>query len=113
MDFESHSNVYVPKMSIWGSHSDIVNALKKRKRLPDSTSLEPSLKNYLDSPYGQLRDDPVKIWKNLLPITSPFFKITGTSVPSERFFSKAGAIIRAERNLLSPNHAGKLLFLGL
>ncbi|GAB6025295.1 hypothetical protein CHUAL_010712 [Chamberlinius hualienensis] len=81
----------IPEMSIWGSHSDIVNASKKRRRLPDSTSLEPSLKNYLDSSCDQLRDDPVQIWKNLLPITSPLLKLAlkhlavpGTSVPSQR-----------------------------
>lgn len=38
--------------------------------------------------------------------------MVGTSVPSERLFSKAGQVMTDSRNRLTGEHLNKLLFLG-
>ena len=37
--------------------------------------------------------------------------ITGTSVPAERVFSKAGELISQRRSVIKPKHVNMMLFL--
>jgi len=84
----------------------------------DTSTAVTIIRQYMDLPYLNLNDDPVKFWKNhysvLDPLTEMAFKylcIPATSVPSERIFSKAGQIVSQQRNRLSPKHVDILIFL--
>lgn len=90
--------------------------LMKSKTTDTSTAVT-LIRQYIDLPYLNLGDDPIKFWKNhniiLDPLTEVALKyacIPATSVPSERIFSKAG-IVSLRRNRLSSKNVDMLIFL--
>ena len=63
-------------------------------------------------------DDAIAWWKThwasfplLSKMARKYFSTPGTSVPTERLFSKAGEIISAKRNRLTSEHVNMFLFL--
>jgi len=50
-------------------------------------------------------------FSSLVPVALKYFSIPGTSVCSERMFSKAGQVVTARRQRLSPHPVEKLVFL--
>lgn len=50
-------------------------------------------------------------YPNLYEIAIKYLSIVGTSVPSERLFSKAGNILTEKRSRLSGTRLSKLIFL--
>ena len=76
------------------------------------------IKLYLQKPPVDFDSDPLEWWsiqKDELPIIATLAKkylcVCGTSVPSERLFSKGGHIIGDLRNRLSPSTVNMLIFL--
>lgn len=76
------------------------------------------LKHYLDQPMIDRKESPIRYWLRLASvyptlsvIAKKYLAIVGTSVPSERLFSRAGNILTDSRNRLSPDHLQQLLFL--
>ncbi|KAJ8969216.1 hypothetical protein NQ317_015266 [Molorchus minor] len=70
------------------------------------------------NPLLERMEDPLKWWKEkqaVYPILSQFVKkrlcITGTSVPCERIFSKAGLILTERRYRLGANKMAQIMFL--
>lgn len=79
---------------------------------------EREVQRYLDYPSCDLDMDPLEWWRAeqkrlpaLASLASKYLCVCGTSVPSERLFSKAGLIVNNLRNRLSPEHVDTLLFL--
>lgn len=65
-----------------------------------------------------INTDPLQWWKvncSMYPRLSQFAKqrltVSGTSVPSERIFSKAGQLVSAKRACLSSRNVDTLIFL--
>lgn len=75
------------------------------------------LKTYLGQPLLTLKDDIFQYWnditvrKVLKELAIKYLSVVGTSVPSERLFSKAGNIATESRNRLHGSRLSKLLFL--
>ena len=73
---------------------------------------------YLHLPTVNPDTDPLLWWKDeskhlpfLATLARKYLCLCGTSVPSERLFSKAGLIVSGLRNCLSPNNVNMLVFL--
>jgi len=73
---------------------------------------------YLQEPLIARSNDPLKWWnenKNIYPtlfeIMKRRFCIQGTSVPSERMFSKGGQVVTEKRNRLSSKRVEQIIFL--
>ena len=82
------------------------------------TTAEMELQYFVNLPNLQRGCDPLKWWKaqtHALPemtlLAKKFLAIPGTSVPSERIFSKAGQIVSKRRSSLKPKNVDMLLFL--
>jgi len=76
------------------------------------------VRQYMDLPYLNLKEDPMQFWKNHFSVLDPLTElalkyacIPATSVPSESIFSKAGQIVSQRRNRLSPKNVNILIFL--
>ncbi|XP_066602495.1 E3 SUMO-protein ligase ZBED1-like, partial [Prorops nasuta] len=76
------------------------------------------IKQYLQQPVIDRHQDPFIHWQtlihaypNLYPVAMKYLSIVVTSVPSERLFSKAGAIKNENRSRLTGKRLNKLLFL--
>lgn len=89
-----------------------------RSETTDTSTAVTLIRQYMDLPYLNLKEDPMQFWKNhfsvLDPLTELVLKyacIPVTSVPSERIFSKAGQIVSQRRNRPSPKNVNILIFL--
>ncbi|XP_015794375.1 zinc finger BED domain-containing protein 1-like [Tetranychus urticae] len=111
------TQVIVPEpeseLNLWSLHNNLVS----RITTVDS-SLNSSLKHYLELKNIDLKDDPLDFWKrykenfhHLHNIAIKYLNIPATSVPCERLFSKTGQIINEKRNRISPSHVNALCFL--
>lgn len=76
------------------------------------------LQEYLQQPLFPPSSNPLIWWKtnaekfsSLVPVALKYLSIPGTSVCSERMFSKAGEMVTARRQRLSPHSVEKLVFL--
>ncbi|KYN50002.1 hypothetical protein ALC62_00029 [Cyphomyrmex costatus] len=74
------------------------------------------LKYYFHQGNIPVENNPIEYWlshsnKNLQDLAIKYFSVIGTSVPSERVFSRAGRIMSDDRNKLSGDHLDKILFL--
>ena len=76
------------------------------------------INNYLDQPTVESDYNPLQWWKEhscvfplLAKMAKKYLCVPGTSVPSERIFSKGGIIVDPFRSRLSPSHVNTLVFL--
>ena len=83
-----------------------------------SSELTIQMQQYLCVNNLERKQDPLEWWKwncHLYPhvskLAKKYLSIPGTSVPSERIFSKAGQIISERRNRLKPKHVNMFTFL--
>lgn len=102
---------------LWSFHDDLlksktVNTTQQQDEMPTD------LKHYLNQPMIDRKENPICYWikfasvyPTLSVIAKKYLAIVGTSVPSERLFSRAGNILTDSRNRLSPDHLQALLFL--
>ncbi|XP_039967783.1 zinc finger BED domain-containing protein 4-like [Bactrocera tryoni] len=81
--------------SLWEDHHKLVHKSWKLSKADDTISDELAI--YLRCPVGRLTENPLEIWKDLeiqlpqlKPIAYKYLTMVGTSVPSERLFSKSG-----------------------
>ncbi|KAH9634429.1 hypothetical protein HF086_008263 [Spodoptera exigua] len=103
--------------SLWDNHHKLVSKSWKSSQSDDAISDELSM--YLRSPVvGRLNENPLEIWQDLkiqfpmlYKIAFKYLTIVGTSVPSERLFSKAAQIVNQQRNRMKGKRLSKLLFL--
>ncbi|KAF2884629.1 hypothetical protein ILUMI_21537 [Ignelater luminosus] len=104
-DSSDHSDKPEDNFSLWDDHHKLVHKSWKTAKSDDAISDELSI--YLRSPVGRLNENPLEIWNDLkiqLPklhtIAYKYLTMVGTSVPSERLFSKAAQIVNQQRNRL-------------
>lgn len=91
---------------------------KRKTTITPATTGTLILKQYLELPYLQRSKNPLEFWKKHKNIFPELYKmqlkylcIPGTSVPSERVFSKTGQLTSARRNRLSSKNLDKIVFL--
>ena len=82
-----------------------------------SDDFDNQIKQYLQEPVEKLTCDPLIYWHGsnftcLKYIAQEQLAVIGTSVPSERLFSKTGRIMTKERCNLDASHLSDLTFLG-
>lgn len=112
-----HSEKQEESFCLWDSHHKLVSKNWKSTQSEDAISDELSI--YLRSPIvGRLNENPLEIWQDLkgqfpklYKIAFKYLTIVGTSVPSERLFSKAAQIVNQQRNRMKGKRLSKLLFL--
>lgn len=105
----------INKNSLWSRHE----AMLSRVGESDVTSdIDTQLNQYLREPYMDMDTDPIQAWKTLkfsfpkmYEVAIRYLSIQGSSVPSERLFSKAGTIVSQERSRLLGKRVNKLVFL--
>ena len=86
--------------------------------LNDAEKVEKEVNHYLDLPCADPESDPLHWWRSerkrfpiLAMLATKCLCICGTSVPSERLFSKSGFIVNHFRSRLKPDSVDKLIFL--
>ena len=96
----------LPKERLGTQHLSLVECVSKE------------ITHYLDQPCEEVQSDPLLWWKThntsyplLAKLARRYLSIPGTSVPSERLFSKGGIIVDPFRCRLSPDHVNTLIFL--
>ena len=84
----------------------------------DTERVEKETNYYFDLPAADLESDPLHWWRSerkhfpiLAMLAQKYLCIFGTSVPSERLFSKSGFIVNEFRSRLKPESVDKLVFL--
>lgn len=101
--------------SVWTYHEELVLKHNETQSVTKG-ELDFDFRLYLNSPTVNLDVDPFLYWSNsssipLKKLADKYLSVVGTSVPSERLFSKAGRTIAETRNRLSGERLSKLLFL--
>ena len=87
------------------------------EEITSEEKVEQEMRRYQDFPTLAIDVDPLEWWKSeqknypmLAALAQKYLCICGTSVSSERLFSKAGYIVNAYRNRLSPDHVNTSFF---
>lgn len=87
------------------------------KRTPNSDALV-EMRQYTQLKHIERKEDPLAWWREnasvypkLQLLAKKYLCIPGTSVPSERLFSKAGELISNRRSQLKPKNVNMILFL--
>ncbi|XP_066599447.1 E3 SUMO-protein ligase ZBED1-like isoform X2 [Prorops nasuta] len=116
---DNYESVAMKENDFWFYHENLVILKKRRRSLNNirNNEMPSELKYYLDEPPINIDDCPIQFWylkspTSLCKLALKYLSIVGTSVPSERLFSKAGRILTESRNRLNSIHLQHLLFLG-
>jgi hypothetical protein len=82
---------------LWTFHKEVVSKSAEKATEFGEGELHPELNMYLSMSVIALTDNPIIFWESYKHKCEPFYVLArrfmstaGTSVPSERFFSKAG-----------------------
>lgn len=99
---------------VWAHHKRLAHS----KRSKDGDTKINEVSQYMQNPVCNLSENILQVWEDMKPIYPALYRIAqkylcavGTSVPSERLFSKAGATASKTRNRLTGSRLSKLLFL--
>ena len=102
--------------SLWASFDRKVCQATSHRT--DSTDSFIEVKRYFEAKVIARKDDPLLWWKenghqfpHVTKIAKQYLAIPGSSVPSERLFSKAGELISQRRSQLKPKNVDMILFL--
>jgi len=104
--------------SLWSDHDELV-ARSIAASVDDFGVVYPlELRQYLAKPISPSNEDPLVLWEgmkhefpHLYKLQSRYLPMLGTSVASERLFSKAGLIVTDLTSRLTPEHVSQRLFL--
>lgn len=90
----------------------------KRSKVTISTTATIMIREYLEMPVFDRKEDPLKFWKNhnctfkeLYKLACKYLSIPATSVPSERIFSLTGLLTKDRRNRLGSEKLNQIVFL--
>ena len=115
---EPFENELAPKKTnqLWEEFDKRVEETSTRRSATTNATVEKQ--QYFQQKNIPRESNPLEWWdenSSHLPLLQELAKkylcVPGTSVPSERVFSKAGELISARRNALKPKHVNMLLFL--
>ena len=105
------------RSSLW-SRFDAEVTTRNSLPTPSPDTREAELRRYFELPNLPRQQLPLAWWKQeesnfkrLSKIASKYLMVQGTSVPSERVFSAAGAIISEKRSRINDENANMLIFL--
>lgn len=119
-DAVAEMNIEIPNNTddLWSFHDDLLKMKTINVAQRHQDEMPTDLKHYMDQPMIDRKESPIRYWSRLASvyptlsvIAKKYLAIVGTSVPSERLFSRAGNILTDSRNRLSPDHLQQLLFL--
>ena len=99
-------------------HDDAAQKAELQRDRDEPGGVSSELRNYLSQPTISRKVDPLKYWeamKHSFPyiysVARKYLSVPATSVPSGRFFSKAGTIDSDKRRRLDPERPNKIVFL--
>ena len=112
------ANLYV-KMKRFGCYFvKTFDNTQNKTLLHPRERVEVKISRYLDLPVVEKNSDPLQWWKHeekhlpmLAVLAKKYLCICGTSVPSERLFSKSGFIVDAFHSRLMPEKVNMFTFL--
>ena len=100
------------EFDLWAHHKSLANKRRRKDNASDELSI------FLNAAVLELKRNVIDAWEEmkcvypkLYSLAQKYCFLIGTSVPSERLFSKAGTIVTAKRNRLTTKRLSKLLFL--
>lgn len=117
LTMEDENNSQIANNSVWSFHDKLIVS-ENSMISPDCHDLTLELKQYLNQPVISRFENAIEYWDKL-KVAYPtlhscalkYLSIVGTSVPSERLFSKAGAIKAERRSRLTGDRLNALVFL--
>lgn len=105
-----------PSKNLWAFFDDKLS--QKKSVVTPTTTAMLTVKQYLQLPNLDRTKCPFEFWsqnKSMFPelyeLAQKYLSIPGTSVPSERIFSKAGQLTNVRRNRLLPKNLNQIIFL--
>lgn len=119
IDAEELEETGPPKKKAKGLGAILQHSLSTdQDNVSSEDKVEREIKRYEEYPPVDVESDPLLWWKNeqkhfpsLSHLARKYLCVCGTSVPSERLFSKGGYIVNPLRNRLTPEHVNILIFL--
>lgn len=104
---------------LWGSHEEMVQSTREAVRTDDIPGRARSeLRGFLGRDLVGIKADPLVVWEGIKTLYPYLYKVArrllsvvATSVPSERFFSRAGDIMDDKGSRLTARHLEQRLFL--
>ncbi|XP_011685052.1 PREDICTED: zinc finger BED domain-containing protein 4 [Wasmannia auropunctata] len=115
---ETNMEISDKTYDLWSFHDDLLKSRTVNTAQQQQDEIPTDLKHYLNRTMIDRNENPMSYWINfasvyptLSVIAKKYLAIVGTSVPSERLFSRAGNILTDSRNRLLPDHLQELLFL--
>ncbi|KAK3928033.1 Zinc finger BED domain-containing protein 4 [Frankliniella fusca] len=104
---------------LWSAHTALVEHSREATASDDIPGRARSeLKAYLQREIAPITKNPLVLWESLKPLYPYLYRVSrkkltvlATSVPSERFFSKAGIIMDDQGSRLTSQHLLQRLFL--
>lgn len=103
--------------SVWAIFDKKMQTLKHTSGTETSSAII-EIRQYCEEINLRRRDDPLTWWKSreavypvLSKLAKKYLSIVGTSVPSERVFSKAGQLVSERRSRLKPKNVKSIVFL--
>ncbi|KAK3909770.1 Zinc finger BED domain-containing protein 4 [Frankliniella fusca] len=104
---------------LWSAHTALVEHSREATASDDIPGRARSeLKAYLQREIAPITKNPLVLWESLKPLYPYLYRVArkkltvlATSVPSERFFSKAGIIMDDQGSRLTSQHLLQRLFL--
>ncbi len=101
---------------LWNSFDQQVADITSKRTSTTDAVVE--MRQYMQRKNLGRKEDPLLWWEQnsefftkLQNLAMKYLCIPGTSVPSERLFSKVGELVSARRNRLKPKHVNMFLFL--
>ena len=113
---EPNNSEQTTSISLWDDFDTSVTQQTSHRTRTTDALIE--LRHYFEEPNIDRKNNPLEWWKinekkfpRLHQIAKKYLCIPGSSVPSERLFSKAGQLVSERRNRLKPKNIDMMLFL--
>ena len=115
-DLSGSSEDQPSSSSLWAAFDKQVTESSSRRTTTSDAMIE--LRRYFEESNIERKKNPLNWWKEneirfpkLQALAKKYLCIPGSSVPSERLFSKAGQLVSERRSRLKPKHIDMMLFL--
>ena len=110
---EEAAETEVGKDTLWASFDTKVTQATSHRT--DATDAFLEIKRYFETKVIERKSDPLLCnggqFPHVMEVAQKYLAIPGSSVPSERLFSKAGEVVSQRRSCLKPKTVDMILFL--